>query len=405
MKKILLVNPFSSAAYLSSRLKEYDVHSTALYTLNLEEIPNYVALHKTLFDQQITDLSNDAKRIIDSLGNAKFDYIINGFETSVKLSDQLAQYYTPQYANNPDTYKLRCDKYKMHNALKKSGMPHIQQNIFDTKIDRLREIKDYGLEYPVFVKPLYGAASFGANKIENQHELHAYFKDAAKHNNFVQTDESRGKVLISEYINGVELFVDTFSMAGQHHISTIQRYYKEYYNGRPVYRYCELERDEEIKQKITKIINQVLDVTGYKNGFAHTEFFLLNNGDIKLIEINPRISGALGIIDKIAFLNSGKGVVSLLMHYIFGYKLFKGDNKHYRCLHLYNMSGKSLHNLEEHLKKYRTVVEVIQLVPECHIIKDMENISLIDTAAFVLLGSCNIQDIEDDTRAIFGIDT
>ena len=400
MPQILLVNPFSSAKYVSNRFREYNVTTVALYTTDLAKQPAYIRPNSDLFDLQIKFQSDNIADIITSLGERKFDYVINGFEGSVELSDNLAKYFTPQYANNPQNYLLRSDKYQMHKTLAQKNLPHIQQILYDTH-DILPEIEKYSLNYPCFVKPLVSAASIGANKISNLPELQNYFKNTDNHKNFCQLSNNEHKYLISEYVNGLELFVDTFSINGHHHVSTIQRYHKNLLNGRPLYYYVEMEYDVMVQELVNEYITETLDALEFNNGFAHTEMFLLSDNTLKLIEVNPRVSGAGGVINKMSLLSSGTDQISLLMKYVFNHKLPHGDNKYSRCLMLYNLSTKPLRNLQNNLKQYSSVYEVLQLVPDGQITKSLDNITLADSVAFVMLRSNDLTAIEKDTDNIF----
>lgn len=404
MKNILLVNPFSSSKYLSNRFKELEVVTTALYTVDFTTIPSYIVPSNDLFNEQIKYQSENVADIINKLGQRKFDYIINGSELSVKLSDKLAQLYTPQYANDPASSVFRSDKSKMHHALSKKGLSHIHQIVYEITPE-LPHIEDFDINYPCFIKPLFAAASIGANKIRNTQELKSYFSHSEQYHNFLQNKQNQNRFLIAEYIEGQEILVDTFSINGEHHISTIQRYHKEKFNGRPIYQYCELESDLQIIKHVESYIKKVLDTTEFKNGFAHSELFLLSNGDIKLIEINARVSGASGAINKISLLSSGIDQITLLMKYL--YKIeepIHKYNKHYRLLFLFNLSGKPLCNLKENLKKYSTVHEVMQLIPDGNIILSADEITLSHTAAFVILNSDDPKEIDNETKKILSQD-
>ena len=403
MPQVLLINPFSSARYLSTRFKNAKVKTVALYTVDFSVLPAYILPEDDLFDEQIRFQSDSWKDVVTRLGNERFNYVVNGSELSVELSDRLAQHYTPQYANNPETAKFRSDKYEMHKALEQNNLSHIHQILYDLK-DNLPRIEDYGINYPCFVKPLAAAASLGAHKIYNELELKNYFKGADKYKNFSQNESNKDKFLIAEYVVGRELFVDTFSVNGQHHIATIQRYHKEEFNGNPMYHYSEPEYNVELRKLVETYIKQVLDATEYKNGFTHTELFLLPNNELKLIEINPRVSGASGLINKMTRLDSGRGQVSLLMNHILGHELPTGDGNYSRCVTLSNLSGKPLYNLKKNLQKYNTVFEVLQLVPDGHVIRSVDDINLTDAAAFVILRSDSLDEIEKDTAKILAED-
>lgn len=398
MLQLLLVNPFASARYLSNRFKEYGVTTVALYTIDLSTVLSYMLPPDGLFDLQVKIISDNLEDIIKALGNNKFDYVINCFEASVELSDRLATYYTPQYANDPATSFLRSNKYEMHKRLAIKGLSHIHQVLYDTH-DKLPN----KITFPCFVKPLAAAASIGASKINNEIELENYFKVSTQYKNFWQNDNNKDKFLISEYVGAqAEILVDTFSLNGQHYISTIQMYNKEQFKSKPFCCYSDIIRDKALENLVINYINNVLEATEYNNGFAHTELFLLPNNELKLIEINARTSGGAGSINRIALLSNHVDHVALLMKHIFNQQTIcsSDTNLYYRRLYLFNLSGKPLHNLENNLKKYATVFEITQVVPDGHILASLDNIDLSSAAAFVILSSTTLKEIENDTKQI-----
>ena len=59
-----------------------------------------------------------------------------------------------------------------------------------------------------------------------------------------------------------------------------------------------------------------MTVTEFNHGFAHTEIFIMENGEPSLVEINPRISGGRGVHNRLAQSFSIKSQTDLLIDYI-----------------------------------------------------------------------------------------
>lgn len=403
-KRLLLVNSFSSARYVSQKLKDHHVYTVALYTLDLNHISEYIKPANDLFDEQLFVNSSNISEIIKVLGDQKFDYVINGSEISGEITDQLVNYYTPEYANNFETSRLRFDKYKMHEALAQNNLAHIKQYLY-SRDDKLPDISIIGLDFPCFVKPLEGLATVGANKINTQIELEKYFISADSINNPLQINIKSKLFLISEYIHGEEFLIDTFSANGNHYLSSIQKYSKFYYNDKPVHGFTDVITNKKLLADISNYIFNVLDVLEYKNGFAHTEVFITPNGEIKLIEVNPRVSGASGYVNKLAKLNNLPDQIDLLMEHIFHIKYTQNipSNKVYRRVTLFNLSGNALYNLQQNLSKYETFFEVFQIAPDGHTQNNQE-IALVDAIAFVILASDQLDKLNFDTKKILAQD-
>lgn len=125
--KVLIINPFSSINYLSESFKHLSIHTTALYTYDLSCLDNYMQPDQSAFDQQIYVDSFDINTILATLNGEKFDYVLNGSDSSVELTDKLAHAIAPLYANDLHTSANRSDKFFMHNALRQNGLKHIKQ--------------------------------------------------------------------------------------------------------------------------------------------------------------------------------------------------------------------------------------------------------------------------------------
>ncbi|MDE4947087.1 uperin family protein, partial [Francisella tularensis subsp. holarctica] len=80
---------------------------------------------------------------------------------------------------------------------------------------------------------------------------------------------------------------DAFSINGKHYISSIQKYDKLIFKGKPIPISSELEKDPTILEIITQYIEPVLTALGLVNGFSHSELFLTADNKPVLIELNP----------------------------------------------------------------------------------------------------------------------
>lgn len=301
---VLLVDPFVSAQYLSESFARLGVHTTALYTVGLDEITAYHAPKPDYFDEQIQLGSRCMDDITAALGTRRFDYVLNGSDGAVEVADRIAQIATPESHNDPASVPLRTDKRMMQDAVARAGLAHIAQR----EINGLPSADDpvlSGLKWPCFIKPSRGGGSVGIARLDDYCALASYF-------NTVKQDELLGEIrtsipddyaltfLLSEYVEGRECFVDTFSYRGQHYISSIQAYTKQSIDNVPMYRSCEVIADRDITDRLADYVRAILDSVGLANGFAHTEIFIKDDGEPVLIEVNPRISGVSGWINRLA---------------------------------------------------------------------------------------------------------
>lgn len=348
---ILLVNPISSATYMASRLKNYGIKSTAIYTISKNKFTEFCMPKNNLFDEEIWLENYSSINIIQYFAGRVFDYVLNGHDNNVVLADELAQHFTPHYANDPLSAQLRNNKYMMHETLRQQNMRSIKQQIVNQ--DDISGIKDQ-LSYPLFIKPLSGAGGNGARKIYCANDLKAYSKE--NHNDNLQdtlTDSTKDKFLIADYISGREVLVDSFSKNGEHYISSIQEYKRILINNAPIALAVDLLHDKVLFQAVESYVKQVLSITGLNNGFAHTELFIQKDNSVVLIEINPRISGIKGFHNKLAEQYGLCSQIDLLAQKIFGKsqkKQFSSGFLYHQVLFFYNHNGLIMPDLEKKLQ-------------------------------------------------------
>ncbi len=236
--------------------------------------------------------------------------IYYGSELSVPLADQLAKQVCPQWANEESTSLCRSDKYAMQEALNVAGLPSVKQIKMPLVLSSDDEKKLQELEFPVVIKPINHGGAFGVTICHNREQVENALKELTVNNLYNYKTEH---FLAQECLIGQEYFIDTFSEKGKHWISGIQRYQRDLTSGSPINRYAEMIDPEELSAKICiEYVLEVLSALGLQNGFAHTEVMLTANGP-RLIEVNPRISGAHGTSNKLFQLCGFSSQVALLV--------------------------------------------------------------------------------------------
>jgi biotin carboxylase len=414
---ILLVNPFSSTKYLSDFFKSTEHKTIALYTTDANEITEYFRPDPSYFDKQIFINLNDNNNIEEILKPYAIDFVINGTENYTNITDMIANKLTPNYANDSKTSILRMDKFHMHQHLAKSKLNYIKQYIFNCNKDKLDNFKlNHNITFPCFLKPLYGLASYFASKINSFEELQQKLDlFTHRHENTITTDSVTPKIkglelLICDYIDGDEYFIDSFSYKGKHYISSIQKYTKVLTDNTPIYQYAEIVKDQQTIEKLTIYTREVLTALGNNFGFGHTEI-KINTKDNKpvLIEFNPRISGGGGIgniICKYADLNSQPELLNIILtNPAAAVNLEKIINPQHNCMWiiLFNWSGKHVPDISAKLNQFKTVVFIKQLkfgdVPTPNL-----STHLLSTMGIVILSSDDLALLRNDINQILTID-
>ena len=392
---LLLVNPLSSGRYLSDSFRDLGIRAVAIYTVDMDSVPRGVRPSPGLFDEEFYVPSDDVEEILVALRGRSFDMVLSCSEATVDISDRVAQALAPDVANDPGTSGSRMDKALMAQAVERAGLPHIRQRLIDLRTFDVAEVADDGMPWPRFVRPLRGAASVGAMAVASPGELAAYLRhpevvDALGGMGAGAAAGSDGDFLLSEFVEGTEYFVDTFSLRGMHFFSSIQRYSKSRADGRPMMRYFEVETDKGIASRIADYVRAVLDSIQLCNGFTHTEVFLREDGEVVLIEVNARVSGGSGVGNQVATLDGLPSQPALLQAVLYGGR----DDITYvpptlaraRALWLFHYSESPLPDLTSRLADVPAVRDVLHLRPPGWIRAEPPE-SIVDLVALVILYS------------------
>ncbi len=172
------------------------------------------------------------------------------------------------------------NKYEMRKAFLENGVPV-------PKFLRVSEAPEQldGFAFPLIVKPTDRSGSRGITKVECFEELGAAVAAATEHS-------FEKMAVIEEYIEGDEYSCECVSFEGEHHFLAFT---KKYTTGAPHFIETGHRQPSDIpcehREKIKESIFKALDALNIKYGASHSEFKLLENGDIRIIEIGARMGG------------------------------------------------------------------------------------------------------------------
>ncbi len=164
--------------------------------------------------------------------------------------------------------------------------------------------------FPLIVKPTDRSGSRGVTKVENTTELEAAIIRGLN-------ESIEKKVVVEEFITGVEVSVETISWKGNHIILAIT---DKITTGSPYF--VELEHHqpsllaETIQENIKKETLKALDALDIKMGASHSEFKITDSGVVYAIEVGARMGGDF-IGSHLVELSTGydfvKGVIEIAL--------------------------------------------------------------------------------------------
>lgn len=192
--------------------------------------------------------------------------------------------------------------------------------------DIIGQIKHYVLSYhqikevnsfPCVIKPTRGSAKKGVNFISSKQDLEDLL---------IPDDLKESTFICEEYITGREVSVESLSFHGKHYVIQIT---DKITSGSP--HFVELGHLQptnlrnEIVEKIHKAISYILNAVDFTNGAAHTEMKITEDGEIYLIEINPRGGGDM-ISNRLVEMSTNCDFVSEMINVALNRFLFKSVN-------------------------------------------------------------------------------
>lgn len=206
------------------------------------------------------------------------------------------------FGNSVHVSNICTNKFLMRKVLlNHTKMPKFEIISSIEDIDKIE--KD---NYPLIIKPTDRSGSRGVKRIESYDELLEAIE-------YSLNESFEKKVIVEEFIEGIELSVEMISQNGNHYpiiitdkITTGPPYFVELEHHQPS------ELSSDIQQKLFEETSKLLTILGIQNGASHSEYKVTSNKEIFLIEIGPRMGGD-HIGAELVFLSTGfdfvKGVI------------------------------------------------------------------------------------------------
>ncbi len=186
--------------------------------------------------------------------------------------------------NSLEATLISTDKYEMRKALASKNIPCPRFSFYE--MDNFENHE--GFEFPLIVKPTDRSGSRGVTKVNSVVEVNNAILKAL--------DNSINKrVIVEEFIQSEREFsVEFISFKGKHYplaitdkVTTREPFFVEMSHHQPA------DVNTNIEENIFKVTIDVLNALEIKNGASHTEVYLLDNGEIRVVESAGRMGGDL----------------------------------------------------------------------------------------------------------------
>lgn len=284
---VAIIDPLSSGAVYGSEARRLGLRPYAV--LSSSKLPNYLlgTFHPEDFEDVVQHEDVDAT--VRWLEARRVRAILPGTQSALGIVDRIAD--RLGVPGNPvDTAPARLDKALMKQRLCEHDVPCAAF----TKSDRLGDLRRFSDSngYPVVAKPPEGMGTKGVRICRNSRELEAAFHaimalPALYHG-------GRPQVLVEEYLDGEEYFMNFRHYGNERHLVCFAQYEKiqtEYSAG--IYKNIwslPLTVPEAVSSAC--YVRRVNAALGVQLGINDVEFKLTSRGP-RFIELNNRLPGAM----------------------------------------------------------------------------------------------------------------
>lgn len=219
------------------------------------------------------------------------DFVVAGSEPGVALCDLLCGELGVPGGNAASTTAWRRSKYAMHERLREVGLRCAAQLKTSRRAEGAGRWLDEHGTYPVVVKPLDSTGSDGVSVCGNRDDaLRAFDRLIGRVNRLGGTND---EVLLQEFLQGRQYFVNSVSWQGEHFVTDIWRHdRRQGEHGRYLFENMTLQPSSGARElALAAYTLKVLDALGLRFGAAHCEVMWTGGGPV-LIEANARLMGA-----------------------------------------------------------------------------------------------------------------
>ncbi|CAA0092189.1 Uncharacterised protein [BD1-7 clade bacterium] len=406
MQTILLIDPFHSGRYLMQKLQRlgFDVQ-----VVRTKDVRSTYFCDEFLYDEDVLVTTGDLQRDCDYIREAtQKRHLVHGLagtEASLEYSDRLLSELFPTQWNDPKTTSLRFRKSAMQDALAKHKLPAIDTVTLKHGMSNQHKksaISEFYKRHSgeIIVKPDASICSAGFRIPSSEDEILSYMETASH----VMPLFDEMELLLQRRVRGRQYFANTVSYNGNHHLCSVGEARKEFEGGNVKEIYKELVDLEAFDSfDIAGYIFAVLDALDVKFGLSHIEFCCDGN-DCYLIELNPRIAGLHGALNRMSAGRYTEDQIDVYRHYLTG-KLpigsrhgihRSGNHQTYRTVYLYNLNP----------QRYQLAIALFGELESAYFCEKLKlseasgTTNLMDVSMFVILSHNDQRIIEHDMREL-----
>src|SRR6185312_2216162 len=251
----VVVDAYSTGARLAPRFRAAGLDVVHVQS-NANESPFYIErLRREDFVANVVH-GGDLEATADQVAAYDPAFVVVGSEPGVLLSDALSERLGLP-SNGTALSRARRDKHEMANALRRARLRAVAEHKTGDPEAAVAWASERG-EWPVVVKPLDSAGTDGVSLCETPDAIRGAFAELLGRPNALQG--ANEQLLVQELLRGVQLFTDSISWDGVHHVSEVWRDTKRRIEGNLAYDFEELlDARGEQQDQVVPYVHAVLD--------------------------------------------------------------------------------------------------------------------------------------------------
>ena len=287
---------------------------TIMVNCNPETVStDYDTSDRLYFEPLTIEHSLEILRKEQENGNLVGVVVQYGGQTPLKLANALEAEGIPILGTTPDAIDLAEDRERFQGLVNRLGLKQPRNTLAHTDAEAIEKAQDIG--FPLVIRPSYVLGGRAMEIVRDMDHLERYIRDAV-----VVSGDS--PVLLDSYLSGaVEVDVDAISDGEQVHVAGVMEHIEEagVHSGDSA---CSLPPYSLDVDTVTEIKRQTVELARALNvvGLMNVQF-AVKDGEIYLIEVNPRASRTVPFVAKA----TGSPIAAIAARVMAGEKLSSFD--------------------------------------------------------------------------------
>ncbi|MCA1064321.1 carbamoyl phosphate synthase large subunit [Rossellomorea aquimaris] len=273
-----------SAVKAIQRLKLHG-YTTIMVNNNPETVSTDYETADRLYFEPITEES-----ILSIIRHESVDAVMVQFggQTALNLADVLETKGVQLLGISSRIIERVEDREQFYQFLDELTIPRVKGDICHSNEEALQVARH--LTFPLLCRPSYVIGGKGMVKVTTPSELQAFIKEA---------DEEYFPILMDEFKEGQEIEVDLVGDGEDVYVPGVMEHIERagVHSGDSMSIFPSESLSDEVKRMVEGYAGKIVDSLQYK-GIMNIQF-LLQDGDVFVLEVNPRASRTVPVISKI----------------------------------------------------------------------------------------------------------